>query len=152
MRKKIIYELKISKDEVESLCFEKVDDFIEFVEEKGVPELYNSLVIVYSGFDEVEEEIYEIPSIREYNLKLFREHPEIFFYLSFELEALQLYLATISDFERLTEQDGRIMVALSVEKDMFLTIAYNLFVYGQKNDALEEARERLKGIEEIVSF
>ena len=144
--------MKISKDEVESLCFEKVDDFIEFVEEKGVPELYNSLVIVYSGFDEVEEEIYEIPSIREYNLRLFREHPEIFFYLSFELEALQLYLATISDFERLTEQDGRIMVALSVEKDMFLTIAYNLFVYGQKNDALEEARERLKGIEEIVSF
>jgi len=144
--------LKISKDEVESLCFEKVDDFIEFVEEKGVPELYNSLVIVYSGFDEVEEEIYEIPSIREYNLRLFREHPEIFFYLSFELEALQLYLATISDFERLTEQDGRIMVALSVEKNMFLTIAYNLFVYGQKNDALEEARERLKGIEEIVSF
>ena len=152
LREKLVYELKISKDEVEGLCFEKINDFIELVEEKGVPELYNSLVIVYSGFDEVEEEVYEIPSIRKYNLRLFRECPEIFFHLSFELEALQLYLATISDFDRLTEKNGRIMVALSVEKDDFLTIAYNLFVYGEKNNALEKARERLKVIEEIVSF
>lgn len=83
---------------METKDFEGVARLFGLLRELGT-EARGRMVLQFSGYDHVPEEIYEIEEIREYVSEMFHRWPEMFYYLTQEIIIYKIILACILDIE-----------------------------------------------------
>lgn len=88
--------IHIEKEEVKLLQFKRIEKTLRVLKKVG-KKARNSLLITFSGYDDIPDEIYEIPEIRRWVAKLVKRNPEVFYFLNRELEGSQIILATLCD-------------------------------------------------------
>src|SRR5690554_5136310 len=86
----------IEREETEKMDFTRIDSFMNGLE-KLKKKAHNRVLITFSGYDDTKEEIWEIDEIRTFVEKFVTMHPHIFYFLSEELEAKQVFLSCYTD-------------------------------------------------------
>lgn len=88
----------VSRDEVEN---KKIKGFRKIVksldEELGGG--FGKLIVTFSGYDEDAREIWEIPEIRKFVTRMFKECPHLLFLTNFEMNAHEILLPCYADIE-----------------------------------------------------
>ena len=86
----------VSKKDIETLNMSNIETLLETLYKQGKKACGN-LVITFSGYDDIPDEVYEIPEIRKWSAKFIELHPEVFYFLNHFLEADQIILTTLCD-------------------------------------------------------
>jgi hypothetical protein len=97
-----LYVLQIPRKDVESRDIGMVTHHIRQFERIKAPA--GCVEIVFAGYDDVPEEVFEIREIREWTSRLLREAPEILYYASWELGTVTRLLACAYDMETVTDR------------------------------------------------
>jgi hypothetical protein len=90
----------VEKEEIKTLNFKRIEKLMASLKKEGA-KFRSSLVITFGGYDDVPEEIYEIPEIRKWSAKFVKRNPEVFYFLNRELEGDQIILTTLCDLTSL---------------------------------------------------
>ena len=99
--------LAISKDEILTRDFRRLDEFIKLLHECKTSSR-QKVMITFMGYDETPQEIYEIKPIRLFVEKLFRKYPYILYFINnFESNA-GLLLACIADIRMQVDVDRKL--------------------------------------------
>lgn len=93
----------ISKEEIVNCDLTEVLGTLHILSKNGSA-YYNSLVITFSGYDDVADEIYEIMEIRKFVRELFNKCPHILYFTNQQFETHQHLLCCLCDYE--TMQTG----------------------------------------------
>lgn len=88
---------EISKEEIKLLQFKRIEKLLTQLKKLG-KEARSSLFIMFGGYDSVPEEVHEIPEIRRWAAKFVKRNPEVFYFLSREMQGDQILLTTLCDF------------------------------------------------------
>ena len=88
--------LAISKDEILTRDFRRIDEFMKLLHECKI-ESCQKVMITFMGYDNTPQEIYEIKSIRRFVEKLFRKYPYILYFITNFESNSGLLLACIAD-------------------------------------------------------
>lgn len=91
-----IVVFQVEKEEIKTLQFKRIEKTLKQLRKLG-KKARNSLLITFGGYDDVPDEIYEIPEIRRWTAKFVKRNPEVFYYLCRELEGDQIILTTLCD-------------------------------------------------------
>lgn len=94
--KLIVYE--VLKEDLLAMRFDKIENLLKTLKKSG-KSANSSLMIIFSGYDDVPDEVYEIPAIRNWTGELIKRNPEIFYYLNRDLQGDQIFLSTLCDVE-----------------------------------------------------
>ena len=89
-----IVVFQVKKDEIKTLQFKRAEKMLKALKRVG-KQARNSLLITFSGYDDIPEEVYEIPEIRRWSAKFVKRNPEAFYFLCRELEGDQILLTTL---------------------------------------------------------
>lgn len=94
-----LYVYQVSREEVEKLEFEKLNEVMDMLKVLGEV-ARGKLAIIFNGYDHMPDEIYEIEDIRKWCNCLVDHYPEIFYFLTphFEQNAAMI-AACIGDIE-----------------------------------------------------
>lgn len=102
MQKNLVM-FQIEKQEIENLDVSRIHQLIEQINiiNKGNPS--QSAVLVFHGYNDILDEIYEIENIRKWVSQLFKEFPYILYYINSESEmkSADLLIACLSDVQSL---------------------------------------------------
>lgn len=99
IRKGSLCILNISRQEVESQDLTPIKKALATFKVAGL-QGRQKLGILFDGYNDVVEEIYEIPEIRAYCMKIVEEYPWVYYYLTNFKGMMDMFTACISDFVR----------------------------------------------------
>jgi len=109
----------ISKDEILTRDFRRLDEFIKLLHECKTSSR-QKVMITFMGYDETPQEIYEIKPIRLFVEKLFRKYPYILYFITnFESNA-GLLLACIADIRMQVSVDKKPFTAYMGSMGQFI--------------------------------
>ena len=80
MREDGLIVFEVSRIEIETRDLRRVNDLLQILQRYG-DDAKDSLILLFGGYDFDPRELYEIPEIRDYVYRIFRQTAEIFFYL-----------------------------------------------------------------------
>jgi len=111
--------LAISKDEILTRDFRRLDKFIKLLQECKTKSR-QKIMITFMGYDNTPQEIYEIKAIRLFMEKLFRKYPYILYFINnFESNA-GLLLACIADIKMQVDIDRKPFMEYMGSKEKFM--------------------------------
>lgn len=87
---------KISKEEVLEMDMKGLDKFFKIIDKVGAP-LRQSIAIMCDGYNDIPDELYQIPEVVKFVRKVFRRHPNILYYISREAEADYWMMSCMAD-------------------------------------------------------
>lgn len=90
----IIYH--ITKEEVLTGDMRGLDEYFKLATRLGSYGRQN-LSIACSGYDDVPDELYEIPEVRKYVQKMFKRYPYMLYYINTETESEHWLLSSVAD-------------------------------------------------------
>lgn len=165
-RAKIIIH-NISKTEVQAKDYSMVAILFDKLHQLKT-EARGKLILQFAGYDDIPDEIYEIPEIREYVMGMFQRWPEMFYFLTQEDVIYRVILACIVDvaivhdiekkgIDRVIfdgEQLTPVYFKLSIPDNIREAIRIKLKEYGRKigeseevmNEVIENILDLKKGI------
>lgn len=95
--------VKVSRDQdIKRRDFSVISTLIKKLE-KEPTRFYNTVHILFSGYEHVDEEVFEIREIRNWIEELVFLHPEILYYLEQEMYGLENIILCISDYKMYTK-------------------------------------------------
>jgi hypothetical protein len=106
LRENPIIFLSIEREETERLDISRVVTVVNALVKAG-KEARGRLVITFSGYDDIPDEVFEIPEIRKYVEKVYDRFPYIFYYLNQVVEGhvhFVLSLPQVSSVHRKLEK------------------------------------------------
>lgn len=86
----------IDKEEILKKDFKGLDSFFKIITRVGEP-LRQSCAIFCSGYDDVADELYEIPEVRKFVAKMFHRFPYALYYVSREVESENWLISSLAD-------------------------------------------------------
>ena len=129
--KDVIYD--VSKKEIIKCNISKVVDLINHMENTmGFAECNEKLNICFSGYDDDNREIYEIPEIRLYMKKLVNTKPYMPYFLTKKNNTRALIMCCIADVEILKKENGVNSLNIKMPKDISLIIITGLTLSAKK--------------------
>lgn len=87
---------QVEKEDISTLSLERAEKTLSTLKETGKP-ARGALAIMFSGYDDIPDEVFEIPAIREWSAKFVDRNPEVFYFLNRELQSDQMILTTLCD-------------------------------------------------------
>ena len=129
---KFLFLHKIAKEEIETQNIERINKVMKILR-KDLKHTYNTLMIMFDGYNDDSREIYEIQEIRNYVRKTFNENKDLFYYLTDIDNNNKILLACMSDFK-----------SIKKENDIMVKTQYNL------DDELK--KEIVRGIISCVKY
>lgn len=102
--KEPIINYQITKEEILDQNFEGFDSLMNTATQVGRG-LHDSIFIMCGGYDDVSDELYEIPEVRAYIKVLFDRYPHLLYYVSRKLDGDQWILACLSESKEMTERE-----------------------------------------------
>lgn len=103
---------EITKEEILSQNFEGIDDLMNTANQVGKG-LYDSIFLMCGGYDDVADELYEIPEVKAYVKMMFKKYPHILYYISRRLDGDQWLLTCLSDSIELTNRERLSAIEIS---------------------------------------
>jgi hypothetical protein len=123
----------IHKSEVSNLDFDRINEAIEVFEECG-KKARGKLVITFDGYENTQLEIFEIQDIRNYVEKMFKNHNNLFYFLSNEQNSNKSILACLVETKK-TQTNGSIMnMQINLRNRLTNEIALGFIDYANKCD------------------
>lgn len=113
-----IYNFNVDKKEVKYSQFDRVRELFSTLEKIG-KEARNTVIISFDGYDDVPEEIFEIPEIRRWVGKLYKKYPHILYFMNRELEGYNHILSCTFDVE------AHLVGHLKTTFDEYLKLGYS---------------------------
>jgi len=110
--------LAISKDEILTRDFRRVDKFMKLLQECKISSR-QKVMITFMGYDNTPQEIYEIKSIRKFAEKLFRKYPYILYFICNYESNAGLLLACIADIKMQVDVNRKPFVDYMGSKEKF---------------------------------
>ncbi|MGD2351968.1 hypothetical protein ACP8H2_09475 [Bacillus subtilis] len=87
---------KISKEEVLEMDMKGLDKFFKVVDRVGTP-VRQSVVIMCDGYNDIPDELYQIPEVSKFVKKMFRRFPHILYYINNDTDSYFWMLACLAD-------------------------------------------------------
>lgn len=149
---------KISKEEIETGDMKGLDKFFKTILRVGSP-LRQSCSIICGGYDDIPDELYEIPEVVKFVKKMFRRFPYILYYISTETESDHWLISSMADsltskadieikkmnanqvFEKYGFDTPRVEAMLVFEGDNLSNIIKPILDHGKKIGDVENARK-----------
>lgn len=167
MSDKKMFILNVEKSEVVHKQYESVAKILKML--KSNPN--GELLISFNGYDDVVDEIYEIPAIRKWVEKMFQKFPYILYYFT-ELsnyENARMLIACVSDVSSMiegTKQEAfekakevydnpskygledipQIGLSIYAKKELVENIVKSTIAYGTTEEEVNKAKRRLSEI------
>lgn len=94
---KALHIYNVSKEDVLNKNYDGILSFVKVLDKLGGRKSFGNAMILIDGYNEVVEELHEIPEVREYMEGLFDLIPHILYYINFDLEGHKYMLLCISD-------------------------------------------------------
>lgn len=156
-----IVAFAISSNEVKNIDFRRLDMLIKNFE-KCKKKGKQKLMLTFSGYEYISDEIYEIKEIRNYVKKMFNKYPHIFYFLTPFYFNNKIILCCISNVEMFysgqrkdlstifINKEERIPIKLKIDVplDVRMKIANKTLEYGLK--IKENKKEILKLIDNVL--
>lgn len=153
----------VSRKEVENKDYRGIEKLFSVLRSLKT-EARGKLMLQFAGYDDISDEIYEIPEIREYVMGMFQRWPEMFYFLTQEDVIYRVILACIVDvaivhdiekkgIDRVVfdgEQLTPVYFALSIPDNIREAIRIKLKEYGRKIGESEEVMSEV--IENILDL
>lgn len=98
--KKPLIMYHLSKEEVENKDLKGIDKIMNTVHKVGKG-ARQCVVITCGGYDDVPDELWEIPAVREFVKHMFNKYPHILYYINTKFEADHWLLASLLDIQAL---------------------------------------------------
>jgi len=111
--------LAISKDEILTRDFRRIDEFVKLLHECKT-ESRQKIMITFMGYDDTPQEIYEIKPIRLFVEKLFRKYPYILYFINNFESNSGLLLACIADIKMQVDVDRKPFMEYMGSKEKFI--------------------------------
>lgn len=144
-----VTSLTITRAAIEKKSTSGIERYLHQLTKKGRSS-YQSIVIIFDGFDDTTEQVYEIKEIRDWVYSMFRLFPHILYFVSPLLDSHLTLLACLGDVETLLignapltpneyESLGIDMVKFAprhlfnimIDDDLFMAMDFALQNYGQ---------------------
>ncbi|MEW6226523.1 MAG: hypothetical protein AB1700_00280 [Bacillota bacterium] len=123
---------RVARKHVETGDYGPVLNAIEALEAAGRA-ARGRLVLVFEGYDDAPEEIYEIPEIRAWTAGLVERKPHLFYFLAQEEQNLQVILACIAQVKKLRRSGSReILLDIAVPDKLYRKLDQALTAYCEK--------------------
>jgi hypothetical protein len=117
--------LPISKKEVEKKDYEHMEEVFKGFKEAGVKGR-KKLIITFSGYETIPDEIFEIIEIREYVEELFNKHPYFFYYITKESGLAKLLFFCLCDIETYYEGDRKPLAFIEARGEIQMMVRHNI--------------------------
>jgi hypothetical protein len=141
-----LINFQIEKREVESMDFERIDDTIKVFEECG-KSARGKMVITFTGYDNTPLEIFEISEIRDYVSRMFKNHNNLFYFLSNEQNSNINILACLVETKKTTTNGITMNMQINLGNGPTDEILLGLIEYANKvNDISMEVLELIISI------
>lgn len=130
-----LYVLEITKKDIASLSLVRVKNLVSQLEVRNQhgEDLANSLCIMFQGYDDVSEEVFEIDEIRRWTMTLYNEMPYIFYFLNRDIKADTLILSCLLDFKTLKNDQLKEQPVILVNNDKIMhRISDEILKYGKR--------------------
>lgn len=123
----------ISRKEVETCDLQRVLSIVDAFEHFG-RNARGKLVILFSGYDHIPQEIYEIPAIRAWVAELFAQKPHCLYFVTTLQNIFQLLIACVANIQTFKSLDpvAPVVLNISVPKDTYAKIHEALRAYATK--------------------
>lgn len=90
--------LRIKRRVIEMKHIDPVERYFHRLTAEGVTS-FQKVIIVFEGYDDTTEEVYEIKEVREWVYSIFRLFPHFIYFISMELDSHITLLACLGDVE-----------------------------------------------------
>lgn len=97
-----LYVIMIPREEIDGQDISRVRDFVKSFEKANIKS--QCVEITISGFDDTNEEVFEIEAIRKWTTKLLKQVPEILYYASIDIGTTTRLLASVYDVSTVTNR------------------------------------------------
>jgi hypothetical protein len=123
---------RVARRHVETGDYGPVLRIIEALEAAGRA-ARGRLVLVFEGYDDIPEEIYEIPEIRAWTAGLVERKPHLFYFLAREEQNLQTILACVAQVKKLRRSGSReILLDIAVPDKLYQKLSRAITAYCKK--------------------
>jgi hypothetical protein len=160
-------------------AFYGIDVAHEFIEKKDYKPLYdifkrfdreakkyrNSCYITFGGYDELLDEIHEIPEAREYIQGMVDRFPYLFYYLNFDFDNHAHILGSLGDVQSyftgelkpitdygLYEDLPTTQVHLTISNKLFKKITNSLHQFGKRVNDIQGANKMIKKLDDLYNI
>jgi hypothetical protein len=97
---KALYIYSIDKDgELLKMNYDGISKFFSTLDKLGGRKSFGKAMILFDGYNDVPDELHEIPEVRKYVKGLFERFPHLLYYVNFDLEGHHVLLASLLDFQ-----------------------------------------------------
>ena len=137
---KPLYVLEISKREVETADVSRLRAFLHQLYVNGdAKKSFQSVVIVFAGYDDDEREVYEVEEIRSYVNQLIKEPGTVFYYTQ-NYKLLLSCIANVKAWKPIQAKNGdQYPMLLEFEADFIEQLAFDIKMYGILANNIEQA-------------
>jgi hypothetical protein len=100
--------------EILAMNYDGISQFIDTLDKLGGRKSYSSAIIMFDGYNDVPDELHEIPEVRRFVKGMFDRFPHLLYYINFEMEGHHVLLASLLDFKQLSR--GEKLSPIEMEK------------------------------------
>ncbi|MCL6585579.1 MAG: hypothetical protein K6T72_03530 [Anoxybacillus sp.] len=115
--------------------------------EKRKNQLANKVVLFFEGYEEDERELYQIPEVRKWMKKLFKQKPHLFYYLCDFTESIAICYLCLVKAEPVKRIDGITVCQIEYDIVFLKELLDNTIAYAEQcGDSNEEISAMIKRI------
>lgn len=106
--------INVSKEAILNKDLSHIDFILNNNLEAKPFDYFQSVQILFDGFDHDSREIFEIPAIREWTLHLLTNRPEIIFYIDNQFAGLQNIMLCVSNVQKIVQSGNEVLLEVQV--------------------------------------
>lgn len=110
--------IHIPHEHILSQDFEMVKQFFNKIVSKFGKRARGSAVIAFSGYDDIPDEVFEIKEVRDYVKQLFKKYPHILYYMSEDMEAVNVLLSCLCDVDSVFLGEEKLSMTQYLERGL----------------------------------
>jgi hypothetical protein len=153
---------RVEKEEILGLDYSRISDFFGELVKLKKKAMGNAVILVH-GYDDIPDELYSIPEVREWAKGLIDKYPHLFYYMNFDLEGHIWLLMSITDYVSVTTEEKlspeellkmgpnfpKVRSAISIDSDVLDNLKSNIKRYGSKINDLKGANLVVRKLDNV---